>query len=91
MGRALATLPLLVLAACVAEEPAAGATLRARQEAACAASIAAHVRRPLAEVTPRWLSAAGGIATVETRDGNRVHLCHVDASGRVLDYQHPGA
>ena len=85
----LALLP--VLAACVAEGPAPEAELRARQEAACAVVIAEHVRRPVAEVSTRWLSSAAGVATVEARDGARIHHCQVDGAARVLGYTHPGA
>lgn len=95
MRPVLLLLPLVQLAACAAEPapvPAPTAPdLRARQEAACTATIAAHIRRPSAEVTSRWLSDAAGVATVEARDGNRLHLCQVDGSGRVLGYTHPGA
>ena len=93
MRPVLLLLPLVQLAACAtAPVPAPAAPdLRARQEAACTATIAAHIRRPSAEVTSRWLSDAAGVATVEARDGNRLHLCQVDGSGRVLGYTHPGA
>lgn len=82
---------LLPLAACAAESPAPVPDLRARQESACTTAIAGHIRRPPAEVTSRWLSEAEGTATVEARDGNRLHLCRVDGSGRVTGYSHPGA
>ena len=82
---------LLPLAACTAEPPAPASDLRARQESACTAAIADHIRRPPAKVTSRWLSEAEGTATVEARDGNRLHLCRVDGSGRVTSYFHPGA
>lgn len=82
----MAALPLL--AACVPEQTAPD-TPRSAQEAACAATIAAHVNRPVAEITPRWLSEANGIATVETMDGDRRHLCTVDADSRVTGYSHP--
>lgn len=87
--RPVLLLPLLApLAACMtagapADDP------RPRQEAACAAAIAAHVGRPVAEVTARWLSEANGVASVEARDSGRRHLCSVDAAGRVLGYSHP--
>ena len=80
---------LLPLSACVAAGPSGPD--HAGQEAACAAVIAAHVRRPVAEVQPRWLSEANGIARVETLDGSRRHICEVDAAGRVLGYIHPDA
>lgn len=90
MRSVLLVLSLAPLAACMQAEPAPGDP-RARQEAACAAAIAAHVGRPAGEVTSRWMSEAGGVASVEARDGDRLHLCSVDASGRVLGYSHPGA
>ena len=89
MRLALTPILLVPLAACVASEQPR-ADLRARQEAACAAVIAAHVGRPLGEVSSRWISEAGGVAQVEARDGNRLHICDVDTSGRVLGYSHPG-
>lgn len=82
---------LLPLAACAAEPVPAAPGLRARQEAACTAAIAAHVRRAPDGITARRVSETGGTATVEVRDGNRLHLCQVDGSGRVLDFSHPGA
>lgn len=90
MRAALLPLALLPLAACVQPEPPV-ADPRAQQEAACAAAIAAHIRQPVAGVTARRVADTGGTATVEARDGNRLHLCRVDASGRVLGYSHPGA
>lgn len=88
MRRILPLLPLAPLAACTAAEVPA-ADPRSLQEAACTAAIAAHIGRPPAEVTARWLSSADGVASVEALDGNRRHLCSVDASGRVLGYSHP--
>lgn len=81
------------LAACVPTEGAVTSPddLRLRQQAACSAQIAAHIRRPVAEVTSRWISETDGIATIEARDGNRPHLCRVDATGQVLGFVHPGA
>lgn len=85
-------LPILFLAqlsACVeAESPA---ILRDRQEAACTAVIAAHVRRPASEVASRWLSETGGVAKVEAWDSDRRHICDVDSSAEVLGYSHPNA
>ncbi|NHF74068.1 hypothetical protein [Paracoccus xiamenensis] len=78
------------LAACMEATPPPD-DLRQRQETACANAIAAHVNRPTAEVRPRWLSEAGGLATVETWDGGRRHLCTVDGSARVTGYSHPPA
>ncbi|MBW7922046.1 MAG: hypothetical protein H3C51_08105 [Rubellimicrobium sp.] len=90
MRRALFLSPL-ALAACALPEAVPDPALVARQEAACTAAIAQHVRRPESAVTARFLSEAGGIATVETLDGDRRHLCMVDAGGRVIDYRHPDA
>ena len=81
-------LALLPLSACM-ETAAPQADPRPMQEAACAATIAAHIGRPVAQVQPRWLSETSGIALVETMDSHRRHLCRVDATGRVLDYSHP--
>lgn len=89
MRPVLLLLPLAQLAACGEVAPVATDDLRARQEAACTAAIAAHVARPPAEVASRWLSEANGVAEIEARDGDRLHLCQVDASGRVLGYSHP--
>ena len=84
----LLPLTLLPLAACMEAAPIATAP-HAAQEAACAATIAQHIRQPVTAVQPRWLSETGGIATVETLDNARRHLCRVDAWGRVLGYSHP--
>ncbi|MBD9529829.1 hypothetical protein [Paracoccus sp. PAR01] len=91
MRPALILLSCALLSACTEPAAAPPDDLRARQEAACTATIAAHIHRPATEITARWISQTGGIAKVETRDGNRLHLCDVDASGRVLGYTHPGA
>ena len=80
---------LLALAGCEAALPVDAGALRALQEAACRAVIAEHVGRPEAEVIPRWLSEADGVAQVETLDGDRRHVCRVDVRGRVLGYVHP--
>ncbi len=79
----------LILLACVEAGPAPA--LIPQQEEACRTVIADHIRRPESEVTVRWLSDDGGIATVEAVDGNRRHTCAVDATGRVLSYDHPDA
>ena len=84
----LLPLTLLPLAACMEAAPIATAP-HAAQEAACAATIAQHIGQPVSAVQPRWLSEAAGIATVETLDNARRHLCRVDAGGRVLGYSHP--
>ena len=82
--------PLALLAACAEPRVAAAPDSRAAQEAACTAAIAAHVGRPASEITSRRIGdAANGGATVEAVDGNRRHLCEVDASARVLGYSHP--
>jgi hypothetical protein len=81
---------LAPLAACTAA-PAPAPDLPARQEAACRSVIAAHVGRPESDVSTRWLSETGGIAEIEARDGDRLHICDVDAEARVLGYIHPGA
>lgn len=84
----LILLPFVLLAGCAAPETPS-ADLLSRQEAACTTSIAAHVGRPPAEVRSRWLSEVGGVARVEARDGDRLHICNVDGSGRVMGYTHP--
>jgi len=91
--RSILILSALALLAGCAEQAAAPAAddLRARQEAACNATIAAHIRQPAAAVASRWLSETGGVAKVEAVDGNRRHLCDVDGRGRVLGYSHPDA
>ncbi|WP_134681556.1 hypothetical protein [Paracoccus ravus] len=76
------------LAACAAPEMPSGAS-RSMREASCAQVIAAHVARPVSQVSAKWLSEEGGIAQIETRDGARRHICEVDGSGRVLGYSHP--
>lgn len=82
---------LALLAGCAGQTAPAADDLRARQEAACTATIAAHIRQPAAAVASRWLSETGGVAKVEAVDGNRRHLCDVDGRGRVLGYSHPDA
>ena len=87
--RSIPLLSLASLAACMQAEPAAD-DLRLRQEAACTAAIAAHLGRPATDIAARWRTeGAGGVARVEARDGNRLHLCDVDSSGRVIGYSHP--
>jgi hypothetical protein len=90
MRPALTLIALIHLAACTGLEPSAADT-RARQEAACTAVIATQVGRPPAEVASRWISDDNGVARIEARDGDRLHICDVSSSGRVLDYSHPGA
>ena len=89
MRRAPFLLSVLTLAACMDPTAAPEAYLRMRQQAACASTIAAHINRSVTEVAPRWLSETNGIATVETMDGTRRHLCSVDGSARVTGYSHP--
>lgn len=90
--RPILFLALLPLAACeTPTAPPPAPDLHAHQEAACASAIAAHIGRPVAVVTTRWLSETGGTAQIEAIDGNRRHLCAVDAAGRVLSYSHPPA
>lgn len=79
----------ILLAACMQTAPQTGGELRLRQEAACVNAIAAHIRRPTAEVTVRWLSETGGISQIEALDGGRRHLCSVGADGRVISFSHP--
>lgn len=84
---------LALLAGCAGAPPVDN--LRAQQEAACSAAIAAHIGQPASAVESRWLSRTGGVARVEAidtaRQHRRQHLCDVDADGRVLGYSHPGA
>lgn len=80
---------LALLAGCAGAPPVDN--LRAQQEAACSATIAAHIGQPASAVESRWLSRTGGVARVEAIDTARQHLCNVDADGRVLGYSHPGA
>jgi len=91
MRAILAPLLLMTVAACdpVPDQVPDPADLRSRQEAACTAAIAAHVRRPALEVSSLWLSETEGVARVEARDGGRVHICEVNAAGQVLRYIHP--
>ncbi|MRX49996.1 hypothetical protein GI374_05930 [Paracoccus sp. S-4012] len=78
------------VAACTTAAPPAD-DLQARQEGACTAVIADHVGRPPSEIVSRVIATSDSGATVEARDGARLHLCTVDAAGRVLGYAHPGA
>lgn len=57
---------------------------------ACAAATAAHVGAPVAAVATAWRETGpDGLAVFEARDGDRLHLCSVDAGGRVLRLDHP--
>lgn len=87
----LLVVPLALMTACTqAAAPAsAGADLRSQQQAACTATVATHLNKSILDITARWLSEADGIASVEAIDGNRRHLCNVDANGRVVSYSHP--
>lgn len=89
MRPALPLLAMMALAGCLDPRTAPDADLRTRQQAACITTIAAHVKRPEADVTSRWLSETNGTAIVETIDSGRRHLCRVDASARVTSYSHP--
>ncbi|SIT81017.1 hypothetical protein [Pontibaca methylaminivorans] len=92
MRPALGIVLLVPLLACSGTEPAgdpADDGLRARQEAACTAAITEHIRQPPEAITSRRVSETGGRAQVEARDGDRLHICDVDAAGTVLDYRHP--
>ncbi|MDB6181149.1 hypothetical protein [Paracoccus fistulariae] len=87
----LLTIPLVLMTGCQkpVERTASVQDLRGRQNAACTAAIAAHINRSILDIRPRWLSETDGIATVETMDGNRRHLCQVDADGHVIGFSHP--
>lgn len=87
----LLLLPLALVTACTqAAAPASSGTdLRSQQQAACTATVATHLNKSILDITARWLSEADGIASVEAIDGNRRHLCNVDANGRVVSYSHP--
>lgn len=89
MRMLLPILFLALLSACVETE--SPTILRDRQEAACTAVIAEHVRRPASEIASRWLSETGGVAKVEAWDSDRRHICNVDSSAEVLGYSHPNA
>lgn len=88
MRSVLIPIALVTLAACAGLDSAATDS-RAREEAACTAVIAAHIGRPPAEVTSRWISEAGGVAKVEARDDDRIHICDISSTGQVLGYVHP--
>lgn len=88
----LLMLPLILVPACserAAQVALADTDLRSRQQAACTATIAAHINRSIVDISARWLSEADGIASIEAVDGTRRHLCNVDANGRVVSYSHP--
>ncbi len=95
MPRLLPALLVAGLAGCVTApetEAPETADLRIRQERACAEATAAHIGRGMEAVTPTWRGrAADGTATVDVRDGDRLHVCEIDASARRLSLVHPGA
>ncbi len=80
--RHIALIALLPMMACTDAGVPAQPGLDA--EAACAATIAAHIRQPITTISARKVGEANGITTIETVDGGRRHLCTVDAAGRVL-------
>ena len=88
MRTAIAMILFVPLLACSETTPTDDG-LKARQEAACTAAIAEHIRQPPEAITSRRVSETGGRAQVEARDGDRLHICDVDAAGNLLDYRHP--
>ncbi len=95
MLRLLPVLLVAGLAGCAARtgsEAQEDADLRTRQERACAEATAAHIGRGTEAVTTTWRgSTEEGGAMVDVRDGNRLHVCEIDASARSLSLIHPGA
>lgn len=90
--RAILALALAVSTGCTSATLQSTAELRSNQEAICTATIMDHINhRPRGKVSARWASATNGRAVIEVRDGDRLHLCHIDAAGNVLGYEHPGA
>lgn len=88
MRTAIAMILFVPLLACSETAPTDDG-LKARQEAACKAAIADHIRRPAEVITTRWISETDGRAEIEARDDDRLHICDVDAAGNLLDYRHP--
>ncbi len=87
-ARARRVVVCLALAAC-AEAPPAGPDAAA-QATACGRATAGHVGLPAAAlVVGGRAERADGAAVIEVRDGDRLHLCTVDAAGRVLRLDHP--
>lgn len=98
---------LALLAGCAAPESGTGASeepaidapeapgasdLQQRQERACAAATADHLGRGLEAVSPSWRGPnAAGNAEVEVRDGERLHVCEIDASAQPIRLEHPPA
>jgi len=79
----------LGLAACAEAAPPA-ASDRAAQEVACDLATAAHIGLPPDAVATAWHETGpAGIAVFQALDGERLHLCTVDAAGRVLRLEHP--
>lgn len=95
MSRLLLVLLAAGIAGCAAQpenEPQETGDLRLRQERACAAATAEHIGRGMEAVTSTWRgSTEDGRATVDVRDGDRLHVCEIDASSRSLSLVHPGA
>jgi hypothetical protein len=81
-------LPFLILAAC-APAPDPGIAARDALGGACAAAVAGHVGKPVeaVEITFRE-TAPDGVTIFAARDGDRVHDCRIDATGRVLRVDH---
>jgi len=90
MGAFRAIVACVALAACAEAPATAPGPDRAAQEAACDAVVAAHVGLAPDAVATAWReTGTDGIAVFEARDGSRLHLCEVDAAGRVLRLDHP--
>jgi hypothetical protein len=63
---------------------------RALQERACADAVAAHTGQPLDAMAPEWTGLTDtGTDIVFVRHAGSLHTCEVDATGRVLELQHP--
>lgn len=90
MGAFRAIVACCAVAACAEAPATAPGPDRAAQETACDRAVAAHVGlAPDAVATALREARANGIAVFEARDGGRMHLCEVDAAGRVLRLDHP--
>ena len=90
LGGAAALAPLL--AACAEQTAPPPADLAG----ACAAAVAAHVGRPVAELTARpGGTAPDGLTVIEVTDtgqgADRTHACEVDGGARVHALRHPSA
>ncbi len=66
-----------------------------RAKTACLSAVAAHVGGSTEIVIERLADGPDGGSVYEVRDGapgrDRLHLCEVDATGRVTALTHPGA